>query len=120
MIRSIAARPLPALMLAMLAVWGLLLRGQAIPMPDTVVALYGTPCHAGDARQHGPGHPQADCDTCPLCQAVAGDHGAILTPSVMAFAVAGLASRSLAMQVTEAGFGRPQNAPRARAPPKQA
>nr|WP_294513427.1 hypothetical protein [uncultured Rhodopila sp.] len=121
MIRSIAPRRLPALMLAMLAVWALLLRVQTIPAQGDVVALYGTLCHTGDPVPRDPGRPPTDCDTCLLCHTVQDDHGGtVLLPSAVPIAEPGFAPSRLAPIAAETGFGRLRDVPRARDPPATA
>src|SRR5208283_5394881 len=122
MIRSGAKPPLATLMLAMLALCGLLLRGQAMPAPATVAAVYGTVCHAGGTDRRGPAGPVTDCDTCVLCQAVHGDHGGIpILPLRVALRPEPARRERPSIPVTaEPGRGRPQDGPRARAPPATA
>jgi hypothetical protein len=64
-------------MLGILAVFGLLLRAQAVPVPAAAYVFYGTLCHTGETDRPGPGRPATDCDACVLCQAVHSDHGGI-------------------------------------------
>lgn len=77
MLRLVTVQRSPALALALLAVFGLLLR--ALPAPaaatETPLASFAVPlCHAGADGQHHPDHPDAGCDACLLCMAVHGDH----------------------------------------------
>jgi hypothetical protein len=119
MIRSIATRRVPAVLLAMLAVCGLVLRGQVMPAPAGVAAIWGTLCHTGESDRHDPVHPATDCDSCLLCQALAGDHAAtpVLPPCAVLHLQPSGASCPAALASAGTGPGRPQGAPRARAPP---
>jgi hypothetical protein len=73
MTRSVPATQIPALILALLAVLGLLSRGQpasAGPNEMMVAGFRVALCHAGSTG-HGPAdRPMADCDACLLCVAV--------------------------------------------------
>src|SRR5208337_4119985 len=122
MIRSGAKRPLAILMLAVLALCGLLLRGQAMPAPAAVAALYGTVCHADGTDRRDPTRPVTDCDTCVLCQTVHCDHGGLpILPLRVALRPEAAGRERSPMPVTaEPGRGRPREGSRARAPPATA
>ena len=81
MSRSVSVRRWPALTLALLAIWGLLLGGQPVsPFPGEAlpeIALLAI-CHSGPDHPRHPDHPVADCGACLLCQAAHGDHAAML------------------------------------------
>ncbi|MDR3530094.1 MAG: hypothetical protein P4L90_06030 [Rhodopila sp.] len=80
MFRSMPMRRLPGLTLALLALFGLLLRGQVTPntTSGTPVALFASFqvafCHTGHDDPRHADHPAADCDACLLCQAARSDH----------------------------------------------
>jgi hypothetical protein len=84
MFRLVTVQRSPALTLALLAVFGLLVR--ALPAPPattgTPFAAFAVPlCHAGDDGRHHPDRRDADCDACLLCMAVHGDHsGTMIVP----------------------------------------
>jgi hypothetical protein len=84
MFRLVTVQRLPALTLALLAVFGLLVR--ALPAPsattETPFASFAVPmCHTGADGQHHQDRPDADCDACLLCMAVHGDHsGTMIVP----------------------------------------
>jgi hypothetical protein len=108
MFRSVTVQRLPARALALLAVFGLLLR--AVPAPavttETPFAPFAAPlCHAGADGPHHPDHPDADCDACLLCMAVHGDHiGTPILPrgtELPAISVAGLVAHLPAAPTTQ-------------------
>jgi hypothetical protein len=107
-------------MLAFLALFGLLSRGQAIPADfgPRWMALVAI-CHSGQGDPGYPGPPATDCDVCLLCQVVHGDQAGIaLLPEQIAL--------RLPLVVSIAVQGQPElyvnngcdlGMPRARAPP---
>jgi|SRR5271166_4573705 len=122
MVRSGAKRPLPTLMIAMLALCGLLMRGQAMPAPAAVAAVYGTVCHIGGTDRRDPTRPATGCDSCVLCQAVHGDHGGVpILPLRVALRPEAAGRERSPMPVSaEPGRGPPREGSRARAPPATA
>lgn len=122
MVRSLPLRRWPALTLALLAMWGLLLRGQVMPAMAADV-LPGLPqvaiCHSGADQPRTPDHQAADCDACLLCQLAHGDHaGTALLPRELALPLSWtvtLTKVSLPAPIGETGNS--PLAPRARAPP---
>jgi hypothetical protein len=77
MFRSVTVQRSPALALALLAVFGLLLRTLPAPAAATEMrfAAFTVPlCHAGTDSPRHRDRPGADCSACLLCMAVHGDH----------------------------------------------
>jgi hypothetical protein len=112
MFRSVTVQRLPALTIALLAVFGLLLRALPAPAPATEMpfAPFDVPlCHAGADGRHHPDHPAADCDACLLCMAVHGDHaGMAIIPratELPAISVAAVAPRLPAVPATPRAGG---------------
>ncbi|HEY0181430.1 MAG TPA: hypothetical protein VGC09_01365, partial [Rhodopila sp.] len=77
---SVHPRPLLPLMLALLAVSGLLWRGQNVAAMSGEILFAAFPvavCHTGvDDRRPGAPSPMPDCDACLVCIAAHGLNGA--------------------------------------------
>jgi hypothetical protein len=122
MVRSLSARRWPALTLALLAMWGLLLRGQVMPAM-AADALPGLPrvaiCHSGPDQRRPPDHQAADCDACLLCQLVHGDHaGTALLPRGPALPLPWTVTlTTVGLPAPVGKTGNSPLVPRARAPP---